>query len=59
MTTKEKVKQEIEHLSEIELEKVYLYLSSLTKKTKKRPELPSLNLNGKLDKENIRSIAYE
>ncbi len=34
MITKEKVKKEIDRLSDTELEKVYLYLSSL-RKTKK------------------------
>lgn len=59
MITKEEVKQEIDRLSEVELEKVYLYLSSLTKEKKKRPNIRSLKLNGKLDTKNIRSIAYE
>ncbi len=35
MITKEKLKKEIDRLSDTELEKVYLYLSSL-KKTKKK-----------------------
>lgn len=56
MDTKEKIKKEVDRLSDIELEKVYLYLSSLKKEKK---TIRSLKLNGKLDKENIRSIAYE
>jgi len=59
MTTKEKVKKEIDKLSETELEKVYLYLSSLRKTKKTRPSIRSLNLQGKLDEENLRSLAYE
>jgi len=59
MITKEKVKNEIDRLSDIELEKVYLYLSSLSKEKKPKPDIRSLKLNGKLDTKNIRSIAYE
>lgn len=59
MITKEKVKKEIDRLSEVELEKVYLYLSSLTKEKKKKSTIRSLELKGKLDTKNIRSIAYE
>jgi hypothetical protein len=59
MITKEKVKKEIESLSEIELEKVYLYLSSLPKKTSEKNHISALKLRGKLDNKNIRSIAYE
>jgi len=59
MITKEKVKKEIDQLSEVELEKVYLYLSTLSKEKKKKPDIRSLKLNGKLDTKNIRSIAYE
>lgn len=59
MITKEKVKKEIDRLSDVELEKVYLYLSSLTKEKKAKPNIRSLKLNGKLDTKNIRSIAYE
>lgn len=59
MITKEKVKKEIDRLSEVELEKVYLYLSSLSKDKKPKPNIRSLKLNGKLDTKNIRSIAYE
>lgn len=59
MITREKVKKEIDQLSDVELEKVYLYLSDLTKEKKKKPDIRSLKLNGKLDAKNIRSIAYE
>ena len=59
MITKEKVKEEIDRLSEVELEKVYLYLTSLTKEKKNKPNIRSLKLNGKLDAQNLRSIAYE
>lgn len=59
MITKEKVKKEIDKLSDAEVEKVYLYLSSL-RKTKISPlNIRSLKLNGKLDGEDMRSLAYE
>jgi len=59
MTTKEKVKKELDKLSETDVEKVYLYLSSLRKTKKTRLNIRSLNLQGKLDEENLRSLAYE
>ena len=59
MTTKEKVKKEIDKLSETDVEKVYLYLSSLRKTKKTRLNIRSLNLQGKLDEEVLRSLAYE
>lgn len=59
MVTKEKVKKEIDRLSETDLEKVYLYLSSLKKTKKPRPNIRSLKLKGKLDEHDLRSIAYE
>ena len=59
MITKEKVKKEIDKLSDTEVEKVYLYLSSL-RKTKLSPlNIRSLKLKGKLDGEDLRSLAYE
>jgi hypothetical protein len=59
MITKEKIKKEIDRLSDTELEKVYLYLSSLRKTKKSRPDIRSLKLKGKLDDEDLRSLAYE
>jgi hypothetical protein len=59
MITKEKVKREIDRLSDTELEKVYLYLSSLKKTKKTRPNIRSLKLKGKLDNQDLRSLAYE
>jgi hypothetical protein len=59
MITKEKVKKEIDKLSDTEVEKVYLYLSSL-RKTKISPQnIRSLKLKGKLDEQDLRSVAYE
>lgn len=59
MITKEKVKKEIDRLSETDLEKVYLYLSSLNKTKKTRPNIRSLKLKGKLDEQDLRTVAYE
>lgn len=59
MITKEKVKKEIDRLSDAELEKVYQYLSSLRIKKKPKPNIRSLKLKGKLDKEDLRTLAYE
>ena len=59
MITKEKVKKEIDKLSDTEVEKVYLYLSSLRKTKILPPNIRSLKLKGKLDGKNLRSLAYE
>jgi hypothetical protein len=59
MITKEKVKKEIDRLSDTDLEKVYLYLSSLKKTKKTQPNIRSLKLKGRLDKQDLRSVAYE
>lgn len=59
MITKEKVKKEIDRLSEKDLEKVYLYLSALNKSKKAKLNIRSLKLKGKLDEQDLRSVAYE
>jgi len=59
MITKEKVKKEIDKLSDTEVEKVYLYLFSLRKTKISPPNIRSLKLKRKLDGENLRSLAYE
>lgn len=59
MITKEKLKKEIDRLSEKELKMVYMYLSSLDKKGKSRPNIRSLKLKGKLDGQDLRSLAHE
>jgi len=58
MITREKVKKEIDRLSDAEVEKVYLYLSSIAEKKKGQTKIRSLKLNGKLDLENVRSVAH-
>jgi len=59
MITKEKVKEEIDRLTQVEVEKVYLYLSSLPKTPKGKKRISTYKLKGKLDKKDLRSIAYE
>lgn len=44
MITKEQVKKEIDRLSEEQLQKVYLYLTSLTREKKKMVKIRSLKL---------------
>lgn len=59
MVTKEKIKKEIDKLSETEAEKVYLHVESLKKTKRHKLLIPTLKLGGKLDKEDLRSLAYE
>lgn len=59
MATKEKIKKKIDQLSQDDLERVYLYLSSLSQKDKQKTQISSYKLKGKLDKTLIRSLAYE
>lgn len=59
MITREKIKDEIDRLSDTDLEKVYLYLSSLKSSKKSKTAIRSLKLKGKLDGENLRALAYE
>ncbi|MEM8895274.1 MAG: hypothetical protein AAGC88_11900 [Bacteroidota bacterium] len=59
MTTKEEVKKKIDRLSEIELKQVNSYLSQLKSKATAASKLPSINLAGKLDDTDLRSLANE
>jgi len=59
MTTKDKVKKEIDRLSEHDVQKVYLYLDTLKKQQKDNRNIRALHLKGKLDQVNLRSAAYE
>ena len=59
MTTKEKVKREIDQMPNDALEKVYKYISSLRKKTVQQKKVHTFNLKGQLDDVNIRERAYE
>ena len=59
MITKEEIKKEIDQLSDADLEKLYLYLTSLKTEQKQKTSIRSLKLGGRLDSQNTRSIAHE
>lgn len=59
MITKEKVKDKIDQLSETDFKRIFLFLTSIGKEKNDKVKIPPLKLGGKLDKENIRSIAYK
>lgn len=59
MSTKEKVKIEIENLPDDVLEQVYQFINSLKTKKKSHHKLRTVNLNGQFDDVNIREQAYE
>lgn len=59
MITKDALKQEIDHLSEADLKKVYWYLITLKKHQSQTLDLPAIHLQGKLDYQDIRAIANE
>ena len=59
MTTKEKVKREIDQMPNDALEKVYKYISSLRKKTVQQKKVRTFNLKGQLDDVNLREKGYE
>ena len=59
MTTKEKIKREIDKLPDDTIEKVYKYIGSLRAKTIQKKKIHTFNLKGQLDNVNIRERAYE
>jgi len=59
MTTKEKVKREIDKMSNDLLEKVYKYINSLGDKATQKKKIHTFNLKGQLDNVNIRDRAYD
>jgi len=59
MTTKEKVKKEIDKMPSDLLEKVYKYITSLRTKKTQTMKIHTYNLKGQLDNVNIREKAYE
>lgn len=60
MSTKEKIHQELEKLSEQDLEKVSQFINNLKSKKEKRTQhLKTFNLGGKFDNIDIRKEAYE
>ena len=59
MTTKEKIKAEIDKLPENLLEEVYRFINSIKITKSKKPKLQSYKLKGQFDHLNIREKAYE
>lgn len=59
MTTKERVKREIDKMPNDLIEKVYKYISSLEGKKAGKKKIHTFNLNGQLDNVNVRERAYE
>ena len=59
MTTKEKVKKEIDRMPDDQLEEVYKYISEFKSKATKKIRIHTFNLKGQFDNINVREIAYE
>ncbi len=59
MTTKEKVKKEIDKLPDETIEKVYKYIATLRAKTVQKKKIHTFNLKGQLDNVKVRERAYE
>lgn len=58
MITRELIKKEIDKLPEAELEKIYLLIQSKAKELPIKLKTTS-KIKGRLDKANIRKLAYE
>ncbi len=59
MTTKEKVKKEIDKMPADLLDRVYKYITSLKTKGYQKKKIRTFNLKGQLDDLNVREKAYE
>ena len=59
MTTKEKIKMNIDELPEDLLERVYEYIQSLRPKKPNKKQVRTFKLKGQFDKLDIRRNAYE
>ena len=59
MTTKERVKREIDKMPNDLIEKVYKYINSLEGKKAGEKKIRTFNLKGQLDNLNVRERAYE
>ena len=59
MNTKEKIKNEIDHLSEEFLDDILKYLNNLKNTHKTKKNIRRLHLKGQFDNINIRQNAYE
>jgi hypothetical protein len=59
MTTRNKIKQEIDRVPEEMLEKVHKYINAITTASKIKKKFPTYKLKGQFDKLNVRKRAYE
>ncbi|MBI9039221.1 MAG: hypothetical protein JEY97_13890 [Bacteroidales bacterium] len=59
MVTKEKIKKEIDNLSEEFLEDILKYLKNLKNSQKTKKNIRRVHLKGQFDNINIRQKAYE
>ncbi len=59
MTTKEKVKRELDKMPDDLVEKVYIFIGTIKSKKKVKKRIHTFNLNGTFDHQNIRAAAYE
>lgn len=59
MTTKEKIKKNIDELSDDLLEKVDQYINLIKADDSKKKKVRTFKLKGQFDKVNIRHSAYE
>ncbi len=59
MTTRERIKREIDRMPNELLEKVYKYINGLTSKKTLKKKLHTFKLNGQFDDMNVRERAYE
>lgn len=59
MTTRDKLKKEIDKLPDELISKVYQFINSLRPVSKKTVKLQTFKLKGQLDDVNIREKAYE
>lgn len=58
-TDRKKILEEVKALHKDDLEKLQKFIASLKNKKRKSVKVQSLSLKGKLDKVNVRSLAYE
>lgn len=59
MTTKEKIKRQIDNMPEDLLEQVDKFIRSLKRRTKSKKFIKTYKLKGRFDNINIRERAYE
>jgi hypothetical protein len=59
MTTRERIKREIDHMPTDLLEKVHKYINGLTSKKTAKKKFHTYKLHGQFDDMNVRERAYE